>query len=234
MRRSQMMTIESHDDARRALDMTDPGPAPAPQPVGRAPKVGEGVISGGRLAALVGPDVVRALALLACDPHACATAVKEIATGGPTPFLRACLLEAVRLWPREPYLTRTVTVPVEVRGVRLAPGTRLAIPVRLLAPKQGFTPWHWVSASAPADLCAEETLTAGQAALAELLPQRGYELLDRTLDPLPVTLKVARLRLAVHRVGPAVPRATRPVVPRQRQDTQAAASSRESRETSDA
>lgn len=224
------LTIQSHDDARRALAITGPGPIPAPLPIGDAPQVGEGVLSGGRLRVLVGPDVVRTLALLARDAHACATAVKEIATGGPTPFLRGCLLEALRLWPRTPLLTRVTTAPVAWQGIRLPAGTTIAIPVGLLAPSPDFTPWHWLSATAPADLCAEETLAAGQAALASLLPERGYEL----LDPVPAKLDPSSLRFAVHRVGPARPRPAQPSVPRQRENAQAAASSRVSRLTSDA
>ncbi|MFI6322042.1 cytochrome P450 [Nonomuraea sp. NPDC050556] len=224
------LTIQSHDDARRALAITGPGPIPAPLPIGEAPNVGEGVLSGGRLRVLVGPDVVRTLALLARDAHACATAVKELAVGGPTPFLRGCLVEALRLWPRAPFLTRVTTAPVAWQGIRLPAGTTITIPVHLLAPVQAFSPWHWLSAGTPADLCAEETLTLGQAALASLLPERGYEL----LDPVPAKLDPSRLRFAVHRVGRAVPRPAHPTVPRQRENAQAAVSSRVSRLTSDA
>lgn len=178
--------------------------------------IGGGVITGKYLCGVVGPEVVRTLALLAWNAHACATAVKELATGGPTPFVRACLVESLRLWPRTPFLTRTTDAALDLHGVRLPPGTTLVIPVPLIGPAREFAPWRWIGTSAPPDLCPEHTLTAGQAALSTLLPERGYELLDRDLDPLPTRLDATRLRFAVHPVGPAVPRPTRPAVPRQR------------------
>lgn len=234
----RVLYVLSHEAANQALQLppADPpldGPRPAtggPRrdgptvdglalaglPIGEPLSAGGGVITGKSLCGLVGPEVVRALALLAWHAHACATAVKELATGGPTPFVRACLVESLRLWPRTPFLTRTTDAALDLHGVRLPPGTTLVIPVPLIGPAREFAPWRWIGTTAPPDLCPEHALTDGQAALSSLLPERGYELLDRELDPLPTRLDATRLRFAVHPVGPAVPRPTRPAVPRQR------------------
>ncbi|NUR83936.1 MAG: hypothetical protein HOY71_07600 [Nonomuraea sp.] len=219
------MLVTGHDDARRVLLGREFLPA-----VGaaldrdvlecRVSAPAEGLVSGRELAGVAGPGVVRALALLACHARECATAVKEIATGGPTPYLRGCLVEGLRLWPCEPYLHRVTGGEVDWHGTPLAGGTRIEVPVALAGPEREFAPWYWLNTRVPADLCSERRLDLGTAALAALLPERGYELLGADLwpgKPLPQTLDVHRLRFAVHRVGPAVPRAARPPVPRQRE-----------------
>lgn len=127
--------------------------------------------------------VVQTLALLACRPHECVTAAREVAAGGPTPYLRACVLE----------------------GLRLTSGSR------------HFAPEEWLD-GAPSPI-AERLLELAQAALAELIRERGYELLGQHLgEPLPPRIDPARFRFAVHPVGAAAVRHAVPVVPRQRVD----------------
>ncbi|MGK5532984.1 cytochrome P450, partial [Streptomyces sp. URMC 129] len=71
---------------------------------------------------------LRTLALLAGHPDAAARARAEL-TGAdlagpePLPFLRACVLESVRLWPTTPLLLRESTEPTRWRGSAVPAGT---------------------------------------------------------------------------------------------------------------
>ncbi|WP_084957694.1 hypothetical protein [Thermoactinospora rubra] len=225
------------------------GDLPAPAAVRRAMRelleeVGEGLLTRRQLDAalaragvrepMAGDAVAQTLALLACHAHECVLAAKEIAAGRGTSYLRACLIEGLRLWPPVRHLTRVVDVPVDWHGVRLEPGTTVLVPVELLGGGREFAPEEWIgSGPTPLDGCpgAEDALEVGQAALAELLRERGYELLDADLGPgrpLPARLDSRRLRFAVHRVGRAVVRHAVPAgaVPRQRVDDSAHAAAR--------
>jgi cytochrome P450 len=64
-----------------------------------------------------GMATFRALALLATHPEQMARARKEIGTARPAkkphlPFLRACILESLRLWATTPAVLRETTAPV--------------------------------------------------------------------------------------------------------------------------
>ncbi|WP_326595519.1 cytochrome P450 [Streptomyces sp. NBC_01803] len=88
---------------------------------------------------------LRALALLAGHPEAAARARAEL-TGAdlagpePLPFLRACVLESVRLWPTTPVLLREGTEPTRWRDATVPAGTAFA----------AFTPYfHRAEPSGP-------------------------------------------------------------------------------------
>jgi cytochrome P450 len=76
-----------------------------------------------------GITAFRALALLATHPEQRARARAE--TGGHTsdafPYLRACLLDTVRLWPTTPMILRQTTVETTLHDTRLPAGTGVLI-----------------------------------------------------------------------------------------------------------
>jgi cytochrome P450 len=66
----------------------------------------------------------RTLALLATHPGATDLARRELAGTDPAlPYLRACVLEAVRLWPTTLVVLRDGTDATEWDGETLPPGT---------------------------------------------------------------------------------------------------------------
>jgi cytochrome P450 len=101
-----------------------------------------------------GIATLRALALLSAHPEAATRARNEaFARGTELPFLRACLLESVRLWPTTPMILRQTTRATEWEGRQMPPGTGVLI----LAPffcrdderlpfADRFTPELWLSA----------------------------------------------------------------------------------------
>ena len=72
-----------------------------------------------------GMVVLRALALLAIHPKRATVAREEAAVDDPGawPYLRACVLDTVRLWPTTPLVLRESTAATSWRGTRLPPAT---------------------------------------------------------------------------------------------------------------
>ncbi|MGR6912643.1 cytochrome P450 [[Actinomadura] parvosata] len=99
-----------------------------------------------------------ALALLAGHPeHYERARAEALAPGGDRAFLRACLYEALRLWPIVPTMPRVLTAPVAWHGGSLPPGTGLVIPIAVHARNpqidyaDAFTPEAWLDGRAAAD-----------------------------------------------------------------------------------
>jgi cytochrome P450 len=175
--------------------------------------------------------VFNALALLTTHPAAHERALAEVreadAVHGPgtvaahadLAFVRACMLDSVRLWPAAPMLVRVTAAETEWYGVRLPIGARVLIPVaahhraRRLPHANRFAPDLWLDGSADADWqmnvfsrggaqCAGRNLALllGTASLAELLRQREFELLRPKLAPdrpLPYGINPLNVRFAV-------------------------------------
>ena len=175
--------------------------------------------------------VFNALALLATDSAAHARAHAEIraadAAHGPgtvtalgeLAFVRACLLDSVRLWPAAAMLVRVTAAETDWSGEKLPIGTKVLIPAaahhraRRLPHANRFAPDRWLDGTADADWqmnvfsrggaqCAGRNLALvlGTASLAELLRQREFELLRPTLAPdrpLPYAVNALKVRFAV-------------------------------------
>jgi cytochrome P450 len=175
--------------------------------------------------------VFNALALLTTDPAAHERALAEVRAAdrahGPgtvaglaeLPFVRACLLDAVRLWPAAALLVRVTAAETEWYGETLPIGSRVLIPVaahhraRRLPHANRFAPDLWLDGTADADWqmnvfsrggaqCAGRNLALllGTASLAELLRQREFELLRPKLAPdrpLPYGINPLNVRFAV-------------------------------------
>ena len=175
--------------------------------------------------------VFNALALLSTDPGAHERALAEVRTAdgahGPgtiagladLAFVRACLLDSVRLWPAAAMLVRVTAAETEWYGETLPIGTRVLIPViaqhraRRLPQANTFAPDRWLDGSADADWqmnvfsrggaqCAGRNLALllGTASLAELLRQGEFELLRPKLAPdrpLPYGINALNVRFAV-------------------------------------
>jgi cytochrome P450 len=176
--------------------------------------------------------VFNALALLTTDPAAHERALAEVRMAdtahGPgtvaaladLAFVRACLLDSVRLWPAAAMLVRVTAAETEWYGETLPIGTKVLIPAaahhraRRLPHANRFSPDLWLDGSADADWqmnvfsrggaqCAGRNLALllGTASLAELLRQREFELLRPKLAPdrpLPYGINPLNVRFAVH------------------------------------
>jgi cytochrome P450 len=179
--------------------------------------------------------VFNALAVLTTDPAARERAVAEVhaadtAHGSGTvagladlAFVRACMLDSVRLWPAAALLVRVTAAETEWCGEKLPIGSRVLIPVvahhraRRLPHANRFAPDLWLDGSADADWqmnvfsrggaqCAGRNLALllGTASLAELLRGREFELLSPKLArdrPLPYGINALNVRFAVHGTG---------------------------------
>jgi cytochrome P450 len=175
--------------------------------------------------------VFNALALLTTDPEAGKRALAEIRSAdeahgpgtvaalGDLPFVRACLLDAVRLWPAAALLVRITASETEWYGETLPAGTRVLIPVAAhhraarLPHANRFAPGNWLDGSADADWqmnvfsrggaqCAGRNLALvlGTASLAELLREREFELQRPKLArnrPLPYGINPLKVRFGV-------------------------------------
>jgi cytochrome P450 len=176
-------------------------------------------------------NVMRALAILGSHPAALADAQAELAEVAPDGVtaeevpglghLRATLLEAMRLWPTTPLLSRELLADMTWHGVRVPAGTNVLIsntfmhrdPERLGDAADRFTPDGWLDGDFSDDWglnffshgpqgCpgARLALLLGVATLATVL-RRGTPALERpSLDPakpLPHMLDVFRLRVGV-------------------------------------
>jgi len=175
--------------------------------------------------------VFNALALLTTHPAIGDRALAEVRAAdtayGPgtlaglaeLPFVRACLLDSVRLWPAAALLVRVTAAETEWAGETLPIGTRVLIPVaahhraRRLPHANRFAPELWLDGSADADWqmnvfsrggaqCAGRNLALllGTASLAELLRQGPFELERPKLAPdrpLPYGMNPLKVRFAV-------------------------------------
>lgn len=149
-----------------------------------------------------GMAIFRALALLATHPAAARRAREEIAnsTGAAVaerPFLRATVLESLRLWPTTPLILRETTREIDIGGGRLPADTNVIIYVPLLHRDREkldiadrFTPdiwldgrandWPLIPFSAGPGLCPARHLVPMLAAgmVAGLLSRRSMKLSD--------------------------------------------------------
>lgn len=174
--------------------------------------------------------VFNALALLTTERAAHERALAEVraadAANGPGTvaglaelgYVRACLLDAIRLWPAAALLVRVTAAETEWYGETLPVGSRVLIPVAAqhrasrLPHANRFAPDHWLDGSADADWqmnvfsrggaqCAGRNLALvlGTAALAEMLRQREFALLSPKLSPdaLPYGMNPLKVRFAV-------------------------------------
>ena len=175
--------------------------------------------------------VFNALALLTTDPAAHERALAEVRMAdkahGPgavaglaeLAFVRACMLDSVRLWPAASMLVRVTAAETEWYGETLPIGSKVLIPVsahhraRRLPHANRFAPDLWLDGTADADWqmnvfsrggaqCAGRNLALllGTASLAELLRQREFELLRPKLAPdrpLPYGINPLKVRFAV-------------------------------------
>ncbi|WP_051704456.1 cytochrome P450 [Glycomyces sp. NRRL B-16210] len=105
--------------------------------------------------------LMRTLALLAVHPGPRDRARTELATAsGPAelPYLRACVLESLRLWPTTPLLLRDATAATHWGGEALPEGTSFVVYTPLfhrdperLPYADRFTPQAWLDGSADAE-----------------------------------------------------------------------------------
>ena len=142
-----------------------------------------------------------------------------VAAFGELAYVRACLIDSVRLWPAAAMLVRVTAAETEWSGETLPVGTKVLIPVvahhraSRLPHANRFAPDLWLDGSADADWqmnvfsrggaqCAGRNLALmlGTATLAELLRQREFELLNPKLAPdrpLPYGMNPLNVRFAV-------------------------------------
>lgn len=175
-----------------------------------------------------GIATLRALALLATHPQAAERARREAREADPPlptelPYLRACLLESVRLWPTTPLLLRESTRETDWYGTTLPAGTGFVLYTPYLqrggtrsVPGDAFAPDAWrdgrtardallVPFSAGPARCPGENVVLLTAStwLAAVL---GTDLALRLLSPnrpdparpLPATLDHFALRFGLH------------------------------------
>ncbi len=174
---------------------------------------------------------INALALLSTDRAAHERALAEVraaddahgpgtvAALGQLAFVRACVVDSVRLYPAAALLVRVTAAETEWSGETLPIGSRVLIPVlaqhraRALPGANQFTPDRWLDGSADADWhmnvfsrggaqCAGRNLALllGTASLAELLRQGEFQLLRPRLAPdrpLPYGINTLNVRFAV-------------------------------------
>jgi cytochrome P450 len=173
----------------------------------------------------VGITGFRTLALLATHPEPAARVRQEIDRGGwDLPYLRACVVDAVRLWPTTPAILRQTTRPTEWGGGTLPEGAGVLVFTPFfcrdderLAQAHRFAPELWLGRD-PADNGALTPFSAGPAAcparhlapftaslfLAGLLRGCGELRTDAPLDPaqpLPGLLDHVRLRFTLPERG---------------------------------
>ncbi len=150
----------------------------------------------------------RALILLAADGEALSRARAD--ENPERPFLRACVLEAVRLWPTTPVILRQSDAATEWHGTTLAAGTGFVIHVPFLhrdgerlAFADRFVPDIWMNGTAerstlvpfsagPAECPAKNLVLLLASAALQVLVRQGAPMVTRgaALDPdrLPATL----------------------------------------------
>jgi len=170
-----------------------------------------------------GMAVFRALALIAAHPDAERRAGEEVSAAGTTghrqmPFVRACILESLRLWPTTPAILRETTEDVQWPGGVMRKHTHVLIYTPYfhrddenLPEAHHFAPDLWLGAapgghwplipfSEGPGTCPARNLvpTLGSMMIAAILGRRRIELKDRDRlhsgRPLPGTLDNYTLR----------------------------------------
>lgn len=172
---------------------------------------------------------LRALAVLATHPGAMARAIEDAAEPDrlrPRPFLRACVLESVRLWPTTPAILRESTekgvwlmivTPAFHRDPTLLPFANEFVPEIWLDGRARSYPQLVPFSAGPAECPGRNlALFTTSALLASLLNSLDFRLSSTPQlspdEPLPVTLNQYVLEFAVitaprsrhHRAGSAV------------------------------
>ncbi|MDD9208186.1 cytochrome P450 [Georgenia sp. 10Sc9-8] len=164
---------------------------------------------------------VRALALVAAHPGAAQRARDELPQSPDLPFLRATVLESLRLWPTTPAILRDTTEETAWAGGSLPAGAS----VMIFAPffhrddtrvpeAHRFAPELWMRERTDADwpfvpfsggpaMCSGRNvvLLAASTALGRLLERHDFTLEDPPLSadrPLPGTLSPFHLRFTPH------------------------------------
>ncbi|NIH88057.1 cytochrome P450 [Amycolatopsis granulosa] len=164
----------------------------------------------------------RTLALLATHPAQRQQARQDLASGAARGYLRACVLDTVRLWPTTPAILRDTTEELDWDGHRVPAGTGLLIFAPLFHRDESrlpyahrFTPEIWLDGRAqrepslvpfsagPGECPAKNlVLFTTSAVLATMIRDRDY-----TVDsapkpvpgrPLPATFDNFSLRLTAH------------------------------------
>lgn len=151
--------------------------------------------------------LMQTLALLATHPTQ-----RKAARAAPD-HLRACLREALRLWPPVPALSRVTATGTEWYGTTLPAGTTVLVPLAAhqrssrLPYANTFTPEIWLDGTAADEWWAMPgcdgvhlTLAVGTAFLAGILRTARPKPVGRVLSPhrpLPHTLNVSRLRVTM-------------------------------------
>ncbi|HLS25827.1 MAG TPA: cytochrome P450 [Beutenbergiaceae bacterium] len=163
---------------------------------------------------------LRALALIVTHPGAERAARAEIDSGGDLRYLRACVLESLRLWPTTPAILRDTTGPTEWAGGHLPAGASVVIfapffhrdHTRVPQAHQ-FVPELWLRERTDEDwplvpfsggpaMCSGRNvvLHTASVALGHLLADQRYELQSPELSPhraLPGTISPFHLRFAL-------------------------------------
>lgn len=159
----------------------------------------------------------RALALVVSHPGAAHTTRQEFAAGADLPYLRACILESLRLWPTTPAILRDTTTETTWAGRRLPAGASVIIfapffhrdHTRIQGAHQ-FVPEQWLRERTDADwplvpfsggpaMCSGRNVvlhTAGTA-LGHLLADQHYAPEDLPVSPhhaMPGTISPFHLR----------------------------------------
>jgi cytochrome P450 len=183
-----------------------------------------------------GMATFRALALLATHPQEMARAEREVAAAGQAgredlPFLRACLLEALRLWPTTPAILRETTAEVHWDGGIMPERTNVLIftpffhrdeaslpDAHRFAPELWLEPdrrghWPLVPFSEGPGVCPARHLVPmlGSAMIAATIGARRVTLTSPAplspARPLPGTLDNFSLRFGLQELDGAAPRA---------------------------
>jgi cytochrome P450 len=168
-------------------------------------------------------NVMRALAALAAHPRQREIALEEIADEGDLAYLRACLSEAMRLWPTTPLLSRETLSDLRWGQATVPKGTQVLIvnvfhhrDRERLDYADRFAPEEWTDGDAASNWAFNHfshgpqgcpgsslSLLLGTAVLAELLTARSARLEAPRIDPdrpLPHMLDVFGIQLRMEAV----------------------------------
>ncbi len=136
-----------------------------------------------------GMTTLRALALIATHREALSHCLQEVDDGGnDLAFLRACILETLRLYPTTPAILRQATLPALIKSGELDQGTGVLIYTPFfhraasVAAADRFEPARWLGRD-PEDLLPFVPFSAGDAGCPgkNFVPMIGAEALRRLL-----------------------------------------------------